>query len=574
MLRLTLTDPDVLSSIAGKAIRWVSLTPGVVAVSDIGDVNLTGVGEASVFAIALAKPGNRQEANRVVMRVTFEVLRRPLRIVDSWVDTIKELDNDPGADAVAGALQGVLPQDEAHVGATISAAYDGIGYLSVGAGKRIVARYALTGSRAYCYLPPKNDTLIGAIVAPGSHAGDVWGIVLRQEEAGGPARPYADVSLACAVGGASADTVLTDAYGRYFVSGLARGDKVVLRPEAKRTWIVSPPQQTFTVTGSVDQQAAPFVYAPDSLSLVLLTLRDDSGDTLICREREEIGDTTYYELPCNRGVATLNVSYVAPPGVTGNLVPDEAEAAGEASGAYRSESVATQQSDSLISVDVSKPGRRIFTLSLSSGKRYTVVIDRPYGLFDVVIEHLGNIRVVNNNPAINGGFEFESCEWWYRKLGKEEWQLAASGGNLYYAAGPSIADKFNPEDSMRVVLHTVQGGVLATCPDADAISAGGAGGANGGNSSRRSDEDVDHYAYPNPVRGGGKIYLKQSIILTGEGEERYTTYRLFTSVGRLVLSGSASVLIEGLTMPETSGAYYLILDGKAGRRAIHIAVVN
>ncbi|MDR0711984.1 MAG: hypothetical protein LBF67_06540, partial [Prevotellaceae bacterium] len=55
-------------------------------------------------------------------------------------------------------------------------------------------------------------------------------------------------------------------------------------------------------------------------------------------------------------------------------------------------------------------------------------------------------------------------------------------------------------------------------------------------------------------------------------EARYESYRLFGSQGKLASSGKASVLLSGLTMPDTPGAYYLILEGKAGRRAIQIAV--
>ena len=117
---------------------------------------------------------------------------------------------------------------------------------------------------------------------------------------------------------------------------------------------------------------------------------------------------------------------------------------------------------------------------------------------------------------------------------------------------------------MYIVLYTTTGNRIKTCP------AAGISGKTGGS---KSENDMDGYAYPNPVRGGDKIYLKESVITDGE-QERYATYRLFNSVGMLMLSGSASALIEGLTMPETAGTYFLILDGKAGRRVIQIAVVE
>jgi hypothetical protein len=213
--------------------------------------------------------------------------------------------------------------------------------------------------------------------------------------------------------------------------------------------------------------------------------------------------------------------------------------------------------------------------TLKRYKRYTVRVNRRYGLFDFVTEHLERIRIVVNNPAVNGGFEFDSCKWWYKKADEGNvWKPAIlPPTQLYYTAGPSLAVKFTPEDSMYVVLYTTTAGdSIKTCPDATP-SRGIANNANG-----KDDAEVGNYPYPNPVRRGGKIYLKQSIITSGDGtsedkdRERYSTYRLFNSMGRLVASGSASVLIGGLTISEVGGIYLLVLDGKAGRRIFRIAV--
>jgi hypothetical protein len=261
-------------------------------------------------------------------------------------------------------------------------------------------------------------------------------------------------------------------------------------------------------------------------------------------------DTIYYTLPCGDDGDTIEIMYRDTSSQPQTLRKD-------------SLSASAFPFDTVITV-LTKEG---------SQKSCTVRVNRSYGLFDFVTEHLERIRIVVNNPAVNGGFEFTSCEWRYRKAG-EGWRSAnLPPTQFYYVAGPSIAYKFNPEDSMYVVLYTTAGDSITTCPDATP-SRGIAANADG-----KGDAEKGNYAYPNPVRSGGKIYLKQSIITEGDGtdkdkdKERYSTYRLFNSMGRLVASGSASVLIGGLTMPEVGGLYFLVLDGKAGRRVFQIAVV-
>jgi uncharacterized repeat protein (TIGR02543 family) len=289
-----------------------------------------------------------------------------------------------------------------------------------------------------------------------------------------------------------------------------------------------------------------------------LALLDENDNELVSLGYENISDATYYELPCNLTNDSLTIAAT---------LFDSATVRFE----WESLSISVLPNTPYSwGVDVSKPGSKTFTIVFSSGKRYTLVVSKRYGLFDLITEHMGNIRVVLNNPELNGGLKFDFCRWHYKKAG-DKWDVVQSGSKLYYSAGPSITDKFSPEDSMRVELRTVDGSALTTCPDADIA---GKNSANGGSSSLKSDVDIDDYAYPNPVRGGSKIYIKESLFIASDGEERYSTCRLFTSQGRLVLSGSASALIEGLVMPETSGSYFLILDGKAGRRAIQIAVIN
>jgi uncharacterized repeat protein (TIGR02543 family) len=292
---------------------------------------------------------------------------------------------------------------------------------------------------------------------------------------------------------------------------------------------------------------------PDAVALQSLTISDKRG--LLQRwEYGEIGDAITYEMPCgNDSTASITIAYTTPPNVTAKVVPLD--------------SGITQDGDQIV-VNVGKPGLpKSVAIDLNSDKRYVVNIKKPYQLFDLITEHLGNLRVLINNPEYNGGLRFASCDWWQQKEGK--W-LLAEHGRFYYSAGPHATDLFKPEDSMFVRLYTVDGDTIETCSGAtDSIAAI----ANDKNAAAESNSKVDESAYPNPVMGGEKLYLKDAVLFDKKGE-RFSTFRLYSSHGQLVSSSSASAFAEGITMPNTPGSYYLILDGRAGRRAIHIAVVK
>ena len=401
---------------------------------------------------------------------------------------------------------------------------------------------------------------------------ELWGVVMRKEEEEAAERfaPYAGAIVVYTVGSAPADTVRTDASGRYRVSELELGDTVTLRlQEVERGWMATPLQQTCTISRA-GLQADTIFYEPDTdtVSLLWLALIINGNEQLASWSRKEIDSITYYQIGCNLNSSTLSIRYATPAGVTAS-VSMETE-----TGAVEPLSSAENQ----IAVDMENPGRKVYYIDLSSKKRYVVVLYRRYGLFDIITEHLGNLRVVNNNPQTNGGLQIASCRWYMKQAAAAgdaaEWQLV--GNNLYYSIGPSATDKFTSQDSMYVVLQTEQGEQITTCVDVKVTSKNNENGGSGGSSSSSSKEDRDNSAYPNPVQGGGKIYLKESVIICsddgGGSEEHYATYRLFTSQGKLVLSGSAYVLIEGLVMPETAGTYYLVLDGNAGRKTMQIAV--
>ncbi|MDR1022489.1 MAG: hypothetical protein LBL94_04350 [Prevotellaceae bacterium] len=59
---------------------------------------------------------------------------------------------------------------------------------------------------------------------------------------------------------------------------------------------------------------------------------------------------------------------------------------------------------------------------------------------------------------------------------------------------------------------------------------------------------------------------------TSCGDELHTRLYLFDAQGRTVFTGNVSALRSGLTMPETPGAYHLVIESKAGRKVAKVAV--
>jgi uncharacterized repeat protein (TIGR02543 family) len=537
----------------GEKFRWASLNPEVAAISGFDRVKITGVGESYLLGYAISETWEV----RILVNVHLTVRPKPLSIAGTWVDTIKIRDGSVVTGSIAGELVGLLPQDEGKVAAKSEAYYADQSPLQAGVGKLIVVEYAIDGSRAYCYIAPTNDTTSGTVVAATTGTGsyyDVWGVVMKQDVSG--VRPFANVNVAYAITTAAGivsrlDTVRTDAYGKYFVDGLEQGGSLKLTPESKHSWKTSSPPQPITIGEASRQpgfiaQADTIFYVPDVGSIKLLAISGREGKVLKSWERDSIENPASYELFCGYGDSIVIVSYSV-------VATTGGEEDGEGTEMVKLE------------MNIGKTMQNSFTFSVSD-RKYTVVVVKPYQLFDLIAEHMGNLRVVINNPAYNGGLMFTSCQWWHKKPDAGGYVVASTG--FYYSAGPLSTDLFTPEDSMFVRLYTVDGDTIETCPDADNPSATAAG--------RGMEErgGIDYYAYPNPVMAGSKLHIKPAV-LSDENGERFSTFRLYSSQGQLVMSGSASIFAEdGLTMPETPGAYYLILNGRLGKRAIHIAVVN
>jgi hypothetical protein len=557
------------------SVRWISHNPSVATVDPLdGTVRIVSAG--FTYLLRLTPAGGQGGAAPRNKRLV--VLPKRLIAIDTWVDTTKVFDGSRNADATMGSLVGVEPQDDGLVLAKVTAMYSDS---AAGYGKPIAVSYSLLGSRAYCYVAPPSGTLIGSIVyADDSAAGHVFDaliLVLKQvvKESGAfRYAPWAGVSVKYTVSRASGrqenGELKTNSGGKCVVSGLGWGDTVQVQAVPMRSYFTPPAQRK--VVAKVVERIPALIYRLDSISMITLSLTDKAGNSLKHLEHEEIGDTIYYEVPCGRSdsLMEVHIRYTIPFGVSDNLV--NTQYAGNVGGG--GDALVTWADDDAhhLKVDMSRRGcRSTITLRLRSAagkvKLYTFVLERKFGLFDVINEHIGHLCVVNNNPAANGhGLKFNTCEWYYKQGDGRGWRVSNSV-RLYFTAGSSIHDKFTERDSMRVALTTVDGYRLETCPNANlAEYDAGSGSDIGGHSA-----SIGLSVYPNPVPAGGLIRLKQVELLDDE-DKLYTRLYLFDDQGHPVFTGSASELRFGLTMPEMPGVYHLVLEGKAGRKVLMVVV--
>jgi hypothetical protein len=565
------TFPLVLSSVSTDFSRWLSLNEKAAAVNSDGMVSLVGVDTTHILWYipnALVVDGRR--FSRVLASARIEVRPRQLTIEPPHVKTIQAW-NPPSDTAFiwwVGTLHGVLPQDSGKV--TVSAAARYNDYSSEGKNKLIVVRYGLSGERAGYYSPPLHDSIKdGELTNSATITASVRGMVMREALPGKSHYvPWENTTVEYTVTPASGDPdgktkeVKTDQNGIYYINGLGSGDVVHLKPPYRHSYVDSLRRKDVKIPENDDKAYADNIYyKQESITITEITFTDSTPGHrqtvhLVREQIRSANDTIFYDVPC--GVTWLKISYDSPEGVFGETVSGKSISLGLKS----------------FLVDVSKFGRKSITVRLSTSdkkyKNYTFTLKKNFGLFDVVSEHLGSIRIVNNNPQYNGhGLVFKSCEWYRKQEEEEVWPKIPESRRFYFIAGTSLHTKFSHRDSMYVELYTTDNVRVKTCPaagfsDIDPVARG-----VGRPESRTPVPKV----YPNPVAPGGAIKLRQHDT-ANDGECPYTTLYLFNAQGRLVLTGSSSSLCDGLTMPKTVGIYHLVLEDKSGRRQVVKVVVG
>jgi hypothetical protein len=550
--------------------KWLSVNTHVATVNASGRVRVTGVGVT--YILCYNPPEDGSAYSKVLMRVRVEVRPKPLGIDSAFVLTEKPYD---GTNTIAfvspGRLIGRVARDNEKVFVKAEATYDNP---DIGSGKTITVSYQLSGDRAYCYEAPRNTVRHdGKIVGTDSVVPCmVWGTVVKQVGEGVDTTyiPWGLTGINYTITSANGKStpmreVLTDENGVYHIAKLSMDDMVWLIPHPKHSYDRVPISKQVTVK-SVVENADTIFYRMEALAITDITFINVSGataeeDTLQRWEREHINsvnDTIFYNVPC--GVTNLRVCYgTSSTGISGELI-DVSSA--EAEAVY-------EFSDNAFEIDVSRYGIKIVTIRLKSEskelqKRYTFVLKKNFDLFDIVNEHLGSVRIVHNNPNYNvHGLTFKSCEWYRKRERDTAWSKTPESRRFYLSAGPSIYTKFSPRDSMYLVLYTTDNQRVETCPGA---SDGGIKSAAGSIGSPES-WTFDMAIYPNPVSPGGIVKLKRGSLAIGEDDDILNArYFLIDAQGRVVRTGSSSILFDGLAMPTTPGLYHLIVDSADGRR--------
>jgi hypothetical protein len=162
---------------------------------------------------------------------------------------------------------------------------------------------------------------------------------------------------------------------------------------------------------------------------------------------------------------------------------------------------------------------------------YTIVVEKRFNFFDIVVQKFDNVLLVNNNPATNGGYQFVAYEW-YRNN-----QLIGIG--QYYSAGDDITDLLNPTADYYVSMTTVDGEVLQTCI---------------------AQVELEHFAsrlYPNPAIAGRSITVETDFPQQELEQMRISVYSL---TGSLVTTLRSSSRVTEVQLPATiEDATYLVL---------------
>ena len=187
--------------------------------------------------------------------------------------------------------------------------------------------------------------------------------------------------------------------------------------------------------------------------------------------------------------------------------------------------------------------------------RYTIRLEKKFDFDSIALTLLGGkLLAALNNPKYNGGFHLQEVKWWQVR-DSENLPLSSK---FYYASpsGGVIKDSIYLQ-----LLDSASGVWLKSCPYAYTPPAV---------------PTAQRLAvYPNPVASGKAIHLKEEFLINDNLEEHYATLSLIDIQGKVVYVGNASELRKGLVIPDIPvGVYHIILEGKAGRKVLKIAVTN
>lgn len=200
---------------------------------------------------------------------------------------------------------------------------------------------------------------------------------------------------------------------------------------------------------------------------------------------------------------------------------------------------ASVEPDSEIVIKTPRPGiyKEQLTVRSANGKvekTYTVIVEKPFGFFEIVEQKFDNTLLVNNNPNTNGGYVFVAYQWY------KNGELIGEG--QVYSAGDLSTDLLDSGAVYHAVLTTDQGEELYVCPSAIV---------------HKSTHGVQ--LYPSPVRIGDRVTLQANYPV----EELYgSQVRIYNMKGLLVYSKFLEGRHTVMDLPVTlqSGVYIAVME--------------
>ncbi|MDR1974365.1 MAG: T9SS type A sorting domain-containing protein [Bacteroidales bacterium] len=309
--------------------------------------------------------------------------------------------------------------------------------------------------------------------------------------------------------------------GNYLIGRIPRNSKVVLRPEKKAGYTVTPSEVIYDSIhefyGDVN-----FVYTDTNYVAGADTSAPHAVSISVNGVPIMIDDTMEYTLPCGSDTIVIAVAHD-----TGMYCPY---------GKVITDIVRSGSYTKTYGITVVNP-----TAYGDTAKTYTLHIRKRFELYDIVEERYNNALVVINNPSVNGGYSFSEYTWY--KSETKNGLGSVIGTKQYYSAGPNEKNLLNEEVYYYVVLREAKLGMEQTC-SAKVVLRG----------------DVKSLAvYPNPAPSRNKIYV------TGlEGYDGNAAVSIFDMQGRVMFTGHISDILGGIYAPERAGMYLLKVVSEDG----------
>jgi hypothetical protein len=182
----------------------------------------------------------------------------------------------------------------------------------------------------------------------------------------------------------------------------------------------------------------------------------------------------------------------------------------------------------------------------STTANYTLIVQKPFGFFDIVKEKFNNVLLVNNNPQTNGGYEFVAYQWF------KNGQLVGTG--QYYSAGEDLSNSLDTSADFSVKLTTKDGKVLTTCSTKISLQ-----------------KSISAKLYPNPIQTGKVITVEADFPLA---ELETMQISLYSVSGQLVKTLKSSTVKTEIQLPDAESNMYIVVLETANIKKTLKVIVN